>query len=243
MKLLKLLLFLIVPIFSSAQTIKGIIYDAETTIKGAKLINTTQNVLSYTNDKGVFNIRAKLNDTLVISSYFHYEKTYVIKESDFEEDIVIELKKITNELDEVEITKVNEKEFDSTAFKSNLKVQTIGFQKPSLVYSGENLQPTLDVIGLVRAIGKLFKRKQVEVKKIEIEDLQRIFTESTLFTTPFLRNELQISETYEFLFFEYCSVQHLDLYLLEKENEFLLLDELIVHSKAFNKLVEDYEKD
>ncbi|WP_299335535.1 hypothetical protein [uncultured Psychroserpens sp.] len=243
MKSLKFFFFLIVPIFSSAQTVKGIIYDAETTIKGAKLINTTQNVLSYSDGKGLFSIRAKRNDTLIISSYFHYEKTYVIKQSDFEEDIVIELKKITNELDEVEITKVNEKEFDTTAFQSNLKVQTLDFQKPSLVYSGENLQPTLDVIGLVRAIGKLFKKKQVEIKKIEVEDLQRVFTESTLFTTPFLRNELHISEIYEFLFFEYCSAQHLDLYLLEKDNEFLLLDELLIHSKAFNKLVEDYEKD
>lgn len=243
MKSLRLLLFLIITSASGAQTLKGIIYDAEATIKGAKLINTTQNILSYSDDKGLFQISAKLNDTIAITSYFHHEKTYIVTQDSFENEIVIELKKITNELDEVEITKVNEKVFDSTAFQNALKVQSINFEKPSLIYSGENLQPTLDVIGLVRTIGKLFKKKKVVISKIEIEDLQRTFEESGLFTIPLLRNELKIPEAYEFLFFEYCSVQNMGLYLLKKDNEFSLLDELLIHSKAFNELVDEHKKD
>lgn len=243
MKSLSLILFLFITSVSGAQTVKGIIYDAESTIKGAKLINTTQQILTYSNDQGLFEIGAKLNDTIIITSYFHFEKKHVVTQADFNDDIVFELKQITNELDEVEVTKVNEKVFDSTAFQSNLKVQSINFEKPSLMYSGENLQPTLDVIGLVRAIGKLFKKKSDIVKTIDVEDLQNIFKESALFTTPFLRNELNIQEDYEFLFFDYCTAQNMDLHLLKKENEFLLLDELLIHSKAFNKLVDAHKKD
>ncbi|WP_455170426.1 hypothetical protein [Aegicerativicinus sediminis] len=46
-----------------AQTINGIIYDEETTIKGAKIQNLTTNQLTYTNDLGEFVFSASLNDT------------------------------------------------------------------------------------------------------------------------------------------------------------------------------------
>ena len=84
MKSLKFFLVLILPILSGAQTIKGMIYDAETTIKGAKLINSTQNILTYSDGEGLFQIEAKLNDTIVISSYFHFEQKIIVTQDYFD---------------------------------------------------------------------------------------------------------------------------------------------------------------
>ncbi|WP_298756753.1 carboxypeptidase-like regulatory domain-containing protein [uncultured Psychroserpens sp.] len=243
MKSLRLFFFILIPLFSGAQTIKGVIYDAEATIKGAKFVNKTQNILTYSDGKGLFEIQAKLNDTIVVSSYFHHEQSITVTQDYFGQDVVIELKKITNELDEVEVTKISEKKVDTLALSSTTAKQgQIAFKK-RVFGSGKNLQPTLDLIGLAKAIGKLFKKKTVEVKVIEVEDLLKLFEKGALFNTVFLRNELNIQETYDYLFFEYCSAQQLSPSLLLKDNEFMLLDELLKHSKAFNILLEEHKKD
>jgi hypothetical protein len=73
LKYLIVLLF-IIPLVSNAQTINGFVYDHETTVKGVKLLNTTQNILAYSDDKGQFKIEARLKDTLIINSYFHSQQ-------------------------------------------------------------------------------------------------------------------------------------------------------------------------
>ena len=227
---------------SGAQTIKGIIYDAETTIKGAKFINKTQNILTYSNGKGHFEIEAQLNDTIVVSSYFHHEKTFKVTPDYFGQDVVIELKKITNQLDAVEVSKIKDKKVDTLLIANTTAKQgQIAFKK-RVFGSGKNLQPTLDLIGLAKAIGKLFKSKKETVKIIEVEDLQKLFKNGALFNETFLRNELKIEKQHEYLFFVYCNAQNLNSTLLLKDNEFGLLDELLKHSKAFNILLEEHHK-
>ncbi|MDG5491755.1 carboxypeptidase-like regulatory domain-containing protein [Psychroserpens sp. SPM9] len=243
MKQLQLFLFFIIPVLSGAQTVKGYVYDAEATIAGAKLVNKTQNILTYSNAKGYFEIEAKLNDSLVVSSYFHSEQTIVIDQKHFGQEVVFELKKITNELDEVEITKVNEKEFDTLAFSNTTaKHGQIAF-KERMFGSGKNLQPTLDLLKLATAIGKLFKRKTIETPVIKTSDFITLFETNSFFTQKMLRDELHIQETYEYLFFEYLTAQHLNLSLLSKDNQFMLLDSLLTHSKAFNELLTESQKD
>ncbi|WP_299277825.1 hypothetical protein [uncultured Psychroserpens sp.] len=242
MKLLRLFILLIIPLCSNAQTIKGIIYDAEATIKGAKFVNKTQNILTYSNGKGVFEIEAKLNDTIVVSSLFHHQKTITVTQNYFGQDVVIELKKVTNELDEVEISKVNEKKVDTLLIASTTAKQGQIAFKERVFGSGKNLQPTLDLIKLANLIGKLFKKKEETIKIIEVEDLQKLFKKGALFNEKFLRDELKIQKQHEYLFFVYCNAQQLNSSLLSKSNEFSLLDELLKHSKAFNILLEEHNK-
>jgi hypothetical protein len=108
LKYLIVLLF-IIPLVSNAQTINGFIYDHETTVKGVKLLNTTQNILAYSDDKGQFKIKARLKDTLIINSYFHSQQTIIISQNYFKKEIIIELQKIANALDESKVTKILEK--------------------------------------------------------------------------------------------------------------------------------------
>lgn len=217
-------------------------YDAEATIKGAKLVNITQDILSYSDDKGYFEMNAQLNDTLVVSSYFHKSQTLIVSQQYFDKDLVIELKKITNELDQVDITNAKEKQFDSLSFtKTTAKHGQIAF-KERVFGSGKNLQPTLDVIQLASLIGKLFKKKQVEeIPTIKTDDLITLFKTSGFFTQPFLRNELGISKDHEFLFFEYVQAQHIHATLLSKNNEFHLLDKLLEYVKDFNTFLTEHQ--
>lgn len=243
MKFLKIFFIFCLPFIGVSQTVKGIIYDAETTIKGAKLVNTTKNILSYSDGKGNFEIKASLNDTIVVSSYFHEPQSIILNQKHFNQDFVIELKKITNELDQVEITKAKEKPFDSLNFKKTTAKQGQIAFKERMIGSGDNLQPTLDVLKLAKLIGKLFKKETLEIPTIKTADFITLFENSGLFTEVFLRDELGISKVHEFLFFEYLQAQHLKAYLLSRDNEFLLLDKLLEHGKSFNSFLAEHQDD
>lgn len=244
MKSLKLLVFLLVPIVAHAQIIKGVIYDNEAAVKGAKIINRTQNILTYTDDEGAFQIEAKANDVLVINSYFHDQAFVSLTPSHFEEALVIELKKITNELDEVEVTKVQEKLFDSIGFSNTTAKQgQIAFKKRTFG-SGSNLQPTLDLIAVAKLIGNLFKNKNKapDVVYVNPEDLITLFETNTYFNQKYLTSQLEIPKPYQQLFFDYLSAQQLNITILKKENEFDLVDALLIHSDAFKKILEEHTK-
>lgn len=243
LKILKLLLVALISISSYSQTVKGFIYDAETTVKGAKLVNTTQDILAYSDGKGYFEIAGQLNDTLVVSSYFHKSQTVIMSKKHFDKDIVIELNKITNELDEVDITKMKEKQLDTLSLKKTTAKQGQIAFKEHVFGSGENLQPTLDILKLARQIGKLFKKEKQDIPTIKTADLITIFETSSFFNDTFLRDELGISEVHEYLFFEYIQVQHIHASLLSKDNEFLLLDKLLEHGKAFNTFLTEHQND
>ena len=244
MKSLKLLVFLLLPLLSNAQIVKGVIYDDEAAVKGAKIINRTQNILTYTDDEGAFQIEAKVNDVLVINSYFHDQQFVSINQSHFDEELVIELKKITNELDEVEVTKVQEKLFDSIGLSNNTEKQGQIAYKKRTFGSGKNLQPTLDLIAVAKLIGNLFKNKNKapDVVYVTPEDLITLFETNTYFNQKYLTSQLEIPKPYQQLFFDYCSAQQLNVTILKKENEFDLVEALLLHSDAFKKILEEHTK-
>ena len=230
---------------NQAQSIKGYVYDSEATVKGARIINTTKNTLNYSNDKGYFNVRAQENDTLLIFSYFHLEQTLVVSPNMFNEEVVIELKKVTNLLDEVELANNRKKKFDSIAVQTTTAAQgQIAFRK-RVFESGENYRPTLDVLGLIGAIGKLFKRKNKtpEIRYVEADDLDKLFKKSTFFTQRLLVNDLKIQKDYHYLFFEYCSAQNINYNLIAGKKEIELMDLLNAYSTEFRELLKEYQKD
>jgi hypothetical protein len=214
-------------------------------VKGARLINKTQNILTYTHTEGQFSIEAKLNDTLVISSYFHATKTIIITPYYFENEVVIELKKITNELDEVQVTKVLEKRFDSIAAKTEIKSQLANDIKNRPYLYGEQPSSNIDFVAIGRLIGNLFKNKNKppEIVYIKTEDLINLFKKNSLFNQALLISELKIPTKFQYLFFEYCTSKNINKLLITQQREIELLDHLILSGKEFNALVEHHVKD
>ena len=244
MKSLKLIIFLLLPLLAQAQIIKGVIYDNEAKVKGAKIINRTQNILTYSDDEGSFQIEAKVNDVLVVNSYFHEQLFLNVSQSLFDEPVVIELKQITNELDEVEVNEVRQKLFDSLGTASTTAKQGQIAYKERTFGSGENLQPTLDLIAVAKLIGNLFKskNKKPDVVYVTPEDLITLFETNTYFNQKYLTYQLEIPKPYQQLFFDYCSAQNLNVTILKKENEFELVDALLTHSNAFKLILKEHTK-
>jgi len=244
LKSLKLIIFLLLPLLTQAQIIKGVIYDNEAKVKGAKIINRTQNILTYSDDEGTFQIEAKVNDVLVVNSYFHEQLFLNVSQALFDEPVVIELKQITNELDEVEVNEVRQKLFDSLGTASTTAKQGQIAYKERTFGSGENLQPTLDLIAVAKLIGNLFKskNKKPDVVYVTPEDLITLFETNTYFNQKYLTYQLEIPKPYQQLFFDYCSAQNLNATILKKENEFELVDALLTHSNAFKIILKEHTK-
>ncbi len=86
-------IFLLLPLTIASQTIQGKVFDDESTVKGAKIVNTTQNIFTYTDNEGHFKIQAQVNDSIVFQSLFHLEHLFIPTKEDFIEVIVVALKK------------------------------------------------------------------------------------------------------------------------------------------------------
>ncbi|GAA4960958.1 carboxypeptidase-like regulatory domain-containing protein [Algibacter aquimarinus] len=229
-----------------SQNISGKVYDAETNIKGAKINNKTKNIFTYTDETGNFNIPASINDSLVFTSLFHEEKTIEVSSKDFEITIVIELKKIINDLDEVLLTKTLEnKEFSEEKYTQNLALQIQNDIKNRPYLYGATPNYGLDFVQIFSGIAKLFKKKKkknIATKTITYKSLDSLFSKHKLFNKKLLVNDLEIPEINIPLFFEYCEVQNIDDKLLLDKNEFLLLDRVINYSKDFLVILNTYKK-
>ena len=235
---------LIIPLTLFSQSIEGKIYDAESTVNGAKIFNLTQNLMVYSDEEGNFQIKANLNDQIAISTLFHEPQMIVLSQKDFDDVIVIELKKTVNELDDVYLNKIKEKEFEVSKTESQMKTQI----KNDVVIRPELYTPppntNMDFIAIAGLIAKLFKKKKVEEPSTATYgELTHFFETDSFFNEQFLSSELKIDKDYHPLFVDFCEVKGIEQTLLLKENQLPLIDTLVVYGKEFSTLIEDYKKD
>lgn len=72
------------------------------------------------------------------------------------------------------------------------------------------LEPSLPV-------GSTKKVRAPEIVYPSPEDLERLFASDAFFTPKLLSEDLNISEAYKHLFFEYCSAQNIDTALIKQK--------------------------
>ncbi len=196
---------------------------------------------------GRFSIAGKIGDTLHVSSLFYNEQKLVLKDYHFHESVVIELKQVFNNLDEVQLIEpYKETLADINVVETELKNQILADIKnnPHL-YSKQPTTGGIDIIQVIGLIAKLFenKDKYVEPPFIEMtyEDLESLFEKSSLFNRRFLTQDLAIEEEYIPMFFEFIIKNQLDSKLLEKNKEVDLIELFVQNGKAFNKIIADFK--
>lgn len=242
-----LFLFLVLSISTVSifgQNITGKVYDSESTVKGIRVINSSQNIVTITDNKGNFSIAAKVNDTLLFQSIFHLPQKETVTQSHFKGIYVFELKKKINELDEVLLTKEPDQPvFTETEYNNNLKqvIQNDIKNNPHL-YSPSGGLKGPDLIAIIGKIAKLFKKKKpTPIPPITYEQLKILFNTNELISISFLEKQLEIPKEYIPLFIEYCSARELSSDLLKKENEIYLLDAIIINSTEYLKILEEFK--
>lgn len=231
-----------------SQSISGTLYDSEASISGAKIMNTTAKSIANSDGNGHFEIYAQVNDTLIFSSLFHHTKQLVVNASHISGTQVFELKKILNQLDEVEVQgaitpKVMDEKEATEALNQQFKND---IEKNGHKYKKPNTGP-LDLMAIGESVIKLFKRKTPkEYKAVETnitsDDLDSLFKTSDFFNDKFLILNLNITKDYKNLFFAYCETKDLSSSLLLPDNSIYLVDKFLEHSVAFREILNESQK-
>ena len=160
LKKLGCFLFLLFSIITSAQQITGKVYDSKSVLKNIKISNITKQIAVYSDDEGIFKIKAELNDSLVFSSIFYKEQRLQITQYHLDNVFVVELKKTTNSLDEVVLTSSPKaKEFSEEKYQANFGEQLKNDMKNNPHLYGQPSSGNMDFVKIIGLIGKLFKKK------------------------------------------------------------------------------------
>ncbi|WP_353778584.1 carboxypeptidase-like regulatory domain-containing protein [Winogradskyella sp. 3972H.M.0a.05] len=243
-----LLLFIVLlSITANAQVLKGKIYDSQTTIKGAKILNKTQNIVTGSDDQGNFSIKASVNDTISIESLFHHNQNFVVKQKHFDQSLVIELKKDIQQLDEVVLTnEPKQPAFKGETYNSELQqiIKDDIKRNPHLYSSGNGLKGP-DLFAIIGMVSKLFKKKRKTpvIKPISYNQIDSLVAKNSLINKSFLLNDLSIPENYLPLFYEFCEAKQMSGNLLKKSREMYLLEAMIQNSEEFLKIIDDFKKE
>lgn len=225
---------------NNAQEVKGIVYDDESTVKGAQVLNISQQIVTATDDKGEFEINAKVNDTLYFQSTFHKPKFLIVNEDYFENTYVFELKKVINQLDVVNIKdKPQEKLFEEDAFNENQKrIIAIDKKKEPQKYTAAP-KYGVDFIQIFGMIGKLFKKKKKDgPKTLTYNQLKALFDTNNFFNQKLLREDLKIKKEQQSLFFEFCEAKGVLESLLNYKQRLQLLNTFMLYSEEFLLVIE-----
>lgn len=246
-KLIVTIVLILIPIFAISQQIAGKIYDNESSVKGAKILNTSNNIFTYSNEYGDFSIDASIHDTLKFTSLFHKEKNMLLNEKSFENTLVVELTKMVNSLDEVLITSETPKPFNAETYTADIANQIANDIKKNPHLYSPPPSGNLDFIKIAALIGKLFKNNKktqtTPLVPITHKELGFLFASHRLMNKNLLKNDLKIPEAYIPLFFDYCENKNIDNKLLLEENNFLLLEKLFTCSEEFLIVISEYEKE
>jgi len=239
------LLFLLCSITVSAQQITGKVYDNKSVLKNIKISNITKQNSVYSDNEGVFKIKAELNDSLVFSSIFYKEQNITVTQYHFDNVFVVELKKITNSLDEVVIkSSPKAKEFNEKEYQVSFKEQLKNDIKNNPHLYGSPHNGNMDIIKIIGLIGKLFKKKKADIIVYATHaDFKNLFEKDSFFNKALLAKDLKIENDYKYLFFEFCDAKQINIELLNKKHQVELLERLFKISEEFLAFVSEYKED
>lgn len=234
---------------SQNQDIIGAI-KASGDVFGIHIVNKTSNTYAISNDEGIFEISAKLNDVVIVSGIQYIPLEIVIT------DIIIQTKQLVVNLDD-NVTLLNEvtvgkiltgdlmSDIENSESKRDLNFYDLGIpgytgkratQSERRLYeakSGSGLVPLNPIINWISGRTKQLKEQIVrEEINIAVED--------AFSTYAALVFEAQaLDETMQKQFFHFCSDDPSFLPLSKTRNELKMLEFLKLKLVAFNLQIEE----
>ncbi len=219
--------------------IRGKVLYKNVNVTSANVVNNTSQMATTTNDEGEFEIEVKLNDKLIFSSVqYQIRELRITKEILQKNRIVIDVNEKVTELDQVVVTPENQEKFLDLK-EEEFKRFDYTFDKSTRVTNVINeqgkLKDGLNFVNLYRLISNSLKNDSNEKEKsfkYNPSDLLRELYDDLFFTQNLMIPNDKINE-----FLLYCDDNFPDRILLQKDNEFELIDFLVKQSKKFVKSI------
>jgi len=199
------------------------------------VINVTTEDATITNDNGQFAIAVKVGDKLAFTAVnYQLEVVMVTAELLQKGRLVVSVEEKVTELDEVVVTPEQQEKFlemKSEEFKA-YEYETdrsTAVENIALSTTERGLKDGINFVNIYKALLKLGrKKKEAEPKLIKPSEVLRLVYDDEFFVLDLKLPQDQIDS-----FLLYLDTKNPTQSLLQKENEFQLIDFLVTHSKSY----------
>jgi len=220
----------------TAQQVTGIVYESDERVSDFEIVNMNSGISSTTNQEGNFSISSDIGDTLVFTSIQFEKQILIVEETHLQKTLVIELKRIVNILDQVNISS-SSKEFNvKTANKELKKTFVTDLEKNWFIYYPPNPKGNL-LAGFLPENKKSIPKKS-EIRIIHLSDYIELFTSDETLNCEYLKNSLKIPENRCNLFFDYLESKALNYELLDPSRRLDLIQKIYEASEEYIVIIE-----
>ena len=220
----------------TAQEIRGIVYESNERVSDFEIVNMNSGISSTTNQEGYFSISSDLGDTLVFKSIQFEQQILIVDENHLQRTLVIELKKIVNLLDQVNISSSSQEFNVKTANKELKKTFQTDLEKNWFIYYPPN--PKGNLLASIIPGNKKSIPKKPEKRIIHLSDYIELFTSDETLNFKYLKNSLGIPEKHYNLFFDYLESRSLNYELLNQSRRLDLIQKINDESEKYIVILE-----
>ncbi|WP_395049069.1 hypothetical protein [Flavobacterium sp.] len=219
------------------KSLHGMVLNDSVNVESGYVFNVNSKTRTFISPQGFFDILAKTNDTLLISSLGLKSKRIVLSEKDFTPSlIIIRLNVFVNQLEEVVVKKIvikpNLGNIQSIIDTQYFEDKQSSLNNPLMPY--HEIVYGMDVIRVGKMIWKIFVKENPEKTKTDgYGDFSEIVPKRI--SPFFFTNTLQLKKDEIGLFLIYCENDPKAKELLNPNLEFELIEFLITKNEEFKR--------
>jgi len=244
-----LFLFLFSVTFSYSQDddrqyLRGHVLYRSVNIPNENVINITSEKATITNDTGEFGIMVKVGDELVFTAINYQMMVVKITQEILDKNrLVVEVTEKVTELDEVLVTPENQEKFLQAQNKEFLAKEydyetdrLTAVENIALSDADKGMKDGLNFVNIFKALMLAAKGNNAEVERepLKVSEVLRQVYDDEFFVLDLKLPQDKIDD-----FLLYCDTQLPERSLLQKRNEFQLIDFLVTHSKTYLEQMEE----
>ena len=241
-KILFLLLFLAAiecyPQDDAREYLRGQVVYRNVSVPNQNVINVQTETATITNEKGEFGIRVKAGDELVFTAVNYQIMVVTITPEILDNKrLVVEVNEKVTELDEVVVTPENQEKFLQVTNRELLLKEyeyetdrSTQVENISLSQTERGMRDGLNFVNIFKALLMAAKGNDdgVEREPLKVSEVLRQVYDDEFFVVDLKLPQDKIDD-----FLLYCDTQLPGRELLQKRNEFQLIDFLVTESKEY----------
>jgi hypothetical protein len=220
------------------QYLRGQVIYRNVSVPNENVINVTTERATITNDKGEFGIMVKEGDELVFTAINYQLMVVKVTAEILEKNrLVVEVTEKVTELDEVVVTPENQEKFLQAQNKELLDREydyetdrLTAVENIAISDVDKGMKDGLNFVNIFKALLLAAKGNDADVERepLKVSEVLRQVYDDEFFVLDLKLPQDKIDD-----FLLYCDTQLPERSLLQKRNEFQLIDFLVTHSKTY----------
>lgn len=216
------------------RILRGKVLYRNSNVVNENVINTTTEMATITNQRGEFAIRVKEGDELVFTSLSYQIRILTVTKEILENNrLVVEVNEKVTELDEVTVSPENQKrflelrneEFKGYEYETDPTTRVVNIAEDPTV---RGMQDGLNFVNIFKALFMSKKDDTQESRTLKVSEVLR-----QIYDDQFFVADLQLPQDKIDDFLIYCDDKLPSQSLLQRTNEFELIDFLVSQSKLY----------